>query len=237
MKSMLLVVPLVVLAGLSPTIWGQGQSMPGSASPSKDSSPGVVAQPGSSSNSAPGGTTGNSTAPGSSGVLPNASPPGLIVSGQSPVGSPVPDFNVVVASAKTQAKGKNIAAAELTLTQHNVSPPNTAAWKLETTQRLLHLAGDVARDGDPVAAGALAAQSLQYLNQVAGLTTDTRAQASAKASAGFIHERFTGDPQAAIASYQAALKLAPDDKATQEALVRLEKADAILRSRIRPAKK
>ena len=55
--------------------------------------------------------------------------------------------------------------------------------------------------------------------------------------AGFIQQRYVGDPAAALASYRAALALSPNDKSIKENLDRLEKSDAILRARLKQTTK
>jgi hypothetical protein len=96
---------------------------------------------------------------------------------------------------------------------------------------------DLAREGSPGRGNALATEILQELNEadVRGRSaSDVHLQAQAKATAGFVHENFRGDIAAALASYRAAVQLKPSDKAAQEALDRLQRADAMLRARINP---
>jgi tetratricopeptide (TPR) repeat protein len=145
-------------------------------------------------------------------------------------------YQQAVSDAKALAKANNLAAAERSLTKFNIFKANTADWHMETMQRLVHAANVLAQEGDPDTATALARQSLLHLDQAKGLTRDVRTQARAHALAGLIQQYFIGDPTAAIASYQAALQLAPDDAPTQEALDQLQKADANLRAKIHPGK-
>jgi hypothetical protein len=139
--------------------------------------------------------------------------------------------------AKALAKANNVTGAENALTRTNRFQANTPEWHLETSHKLVETARELTKDGFGAAATALVTQSLQHLNQTASIATDARTKAQAKASAAVIYERFVGDPAAAITNYQAALQFNPDDVATKEALERLQKADAALRARIRPAKK
>ena len=148
------------------------------------------------------------------------------------------NFRQNLDQAKTLAKSRDIAAAEKALTKDNTAQADTPEWHMETTHKLMQAAGDLAREGNNAAVVAsLATQSLQHLNQVCAAATDSKAKANAKVSMAYIQERFQGDPVAAMASYQAALALAPNDKGAAEALERLQKADANLRAKIRSTKK
>jgi hypothetical protein len=141
--------------------------------------------------------------------------------------------------AKTLAKGNNVAAAETALISLNASQTNTAAWHIETFQRLLQVADQLSREGNKSSVTAMVNQSLSRLEQasVASRTErDVRAEAQAKALIGFVHERYRGDAPAAIASYRSALQLDPDDKATKEALERLQRKSAVLEARFQRGK-
>lgn len=147
------------------------------------------------------------------------------------------DLRKDASDAKDLAKSNNIAAAELVLTKTNAFQKDTPEWHFETTQKLLQTANDLSKEGKGTAVRALATQSLQRLNDAATATKDNAVKAKAKADAAFIHDRYMGDPTTAIATYKAALQLAPTDKNVKEALERLEKADANLRAKIRPTRK
>lgn len=146
-------------------------------------------------------------------------------------------FQSVLTNAKTLAKGQNITAAENALTVFNVSKPNTASWHMETTQKLMQIAGDLAKEGgNGATVNAVAQQSLSHLQQASTLAKDAPTQAQSKAAAAFIYLRYLGDPTSAITYYQAAATLAPKDPAIQQALTRLQSADAKMRARIHPPK-
>lgn len=149
------------------------------------------------------------------------------------------DFRKDFSDAKGLAKSNNIAAAEVALTKSNIFQKDTPDWHFETTQKLLQTAHDLSKEGTGNAASvqALATQSLQHLSDAAAATKDSAAKARAKAQSAFIYDRYMGDPTTAIATYKAALQLAPADQTVKEALDRLEKADANLRAKIRPARK
>jgi hypothetical protein len=138
--------------------------------------------------------------------------------------------------AKTFAKSGNVAAVEQALTQSSAFKTNSTEWHLETTQKLIQTAHELARDGNSSSVNAIALQSLQHLDQVALTAKNANDKSRAKATAGFVYERFIGDPTSAIASYKAAVQLNPNDKASQEALQRLQDADANLRAKIHPPK-
>lgn len=142
-------------------------------------------------------------------------------------------------SAKALAKGNDIVAAEQALTKVSSFQANTPDWHVETTQKLVAVAHELSREGatSPATITALANKSLQHLSQVETTATDARVKANAKAMAGFIQQRYVGDPAAAITSYRAALALSPNDKSIKENLERLEKSDAILRARLKQTTK
>ena len=146
-------------------------------------------------------------------------------------------FQSVLSNATALAKSQNITAAENALTVFNLSAPNTANWHLETTQKLMQMAGDLARQaGNAATVNAVALQSLTHLQQASAMAKDAPTQAQSKAAAALIYLRFLGDPTSAITYYQAAAKLAPKDPAIQQALTRLQSADAKMRARIHPPK-
>lgn len=155
-----------------------------------------------------------------------ATPPG-------PVGKPeekvdyadIANIRAAVNQAKFLAASNNAADAEELLAKLNAALPDTAEWKMETAQRLMQTAEQLARDGQPEKVGALAARALQQLTGAEAIALDAETRVSAKALAGFIYERYLANPTAAAASYQAAVNLSPD-KATQakEAVERLKKS-------------
>jgi hypothetical protein len=184
------------------------------------------------------------TAPASTGAVkasadkPAKLPEGASTLDRSTVEPTGAELRKTMADAKSQAKKLDVNSAEQTLTKNNVFKANTPEWHQETTRKLLHLAHDLAREGNSTAAvTTLANQSLQHLSQMEALAKDNPTKARAKAASAYIYERFSGDPTSAIAAYKAALLLAPDDAATKEALDRLEKADANLRAKIHAPKK
>lgn len=144
-------------------------------------------------------------------------------------------FRKDLGDAKMLAKGNNIAAAEQALTRSNGFQKDTPEWHFETTQKLMQAAHDLSKEGknSEAATRALAVQSLQHLTDVAAIAKDNATKSKAKSGSAFIQDRYLGDPTAAIASYQAALQLTPNDPAVKEALDRLQKADANLRAKIR----
>lgn len=146
----------------------------------------------------------------------------------------------ILADAKTLVKGNNLAAAAAKLTSLNVAKANTGDWHMETNHRLMQMADSLARDGQRSTAKSLVTQSLQHLEEAEKLAVaakDLRGQAQAKSAAGKIHERYRGDPVAAISAYEAALKLTPSDKAIEEALDRLQRSYANAVARVKALKK
>jgi hypothetical protein len=151
-------------------------------------------------------------------------------------GGPAPNFRSALDDAKRAAKGHDIAKAEQSLTAFSKFKSNTPHWDIETCQALVQVANELSREGSSGSVPAVAAQALQHLNRVDNPATDAKTRARAKAIAGYIQERYTGDPAGAIASYQASLQLDPNDAASKEALERLQRADANLRAKIHPPK-
>jgi hypothetical protein len=149
----------------------------------------------------------------------------------------LPSWSQALTDAKTAAKGNDAVTAESKLTATNVSSPGSASWHMETTQKLVQLAGDLAREGSAASVAPLAASALQHLRQAAATAPDLPTQADANAMMAVIYLNFNGDPVSAIASYKAAAKLAPKDPAIAAALNRLVDADARLRAKIHPPKK
>jgi len=169
----------------------------------------------------------------SSGGIGGVTPNGI---GNGVIGKPGDvDIHQILSDAKILVKGNDLSGAELKLTASNATAANTASWHQETSQKLLQLAESFSHDGDKTNAATVVTQTLQHLDSAATLAqskSDFVGVASAKALAGFVHERYRGDTASAIASYQAALVATPKSKAIQEQLERLQRADALLRARI-----
>lgn len=151
--------------------------------------------------------------------------PTVVTPGGGPGGNLGVERNAVD-NAKTLAKGGNVAGVELAVSAINVAKKNSAEWYLETAQRLMQTAEDLAREGKGEQVTALANRAVQNLVQAAVVAKDAPTRAAAKTLAGFIQERYLADPAAAILSYEAAAQLAPvDAKGAQEASERLKKSD------------
>jgi hypothetical protein len=140
-------------------------------------------------------------------------------------------YHAAVENAKTQAKGQDLAGAEETLGALNQAKANTAAWHLETAQRLVQLAEQLARDAAPQNVAALVRSALQHLKKAEQKATNPTERLNAKLLAGFIHERFLGDSSAAVAEYEAAVALAPESTQAKEAATRAKKTDENFRNK------
>lgn len=138
-------------------------------------------------------------------------------------------YRNALGNAKALAKANHLAAAEQALAQLNLALANTAEWHLETAQRLVQLAEQVARDGAPANVAPLVRQALQQLALAEQRATTPGATLNAKLLAGFIHERFLADAKSALASYQAAVQLAPDSAEAKEKSERMQKTDDTFR--------
>ena len=141
-------------------------------------------------------------------------------------------YRAGVDNAKTLAKGNNVAGAEQALTALNKTKPNTAAWHIETAQRLMNTAEQLAREAKPAAIPALAASALQHLTQADSLAKDARTRASAKSLAGYIQERYLGNRAAALTAYQSAAQLAPASVKAKESVARLQQTDDNLKAKL-----
>lgn len=149
--------------------------------------------------------------------------------------------DIVQAHARTKAHGKltgnDLAGAEEFLTATSPFEAESIDWHFDAAHRWLDLAHELSLDREgrksiPAAAG----ESLRHLNQAAAKGRERGsipAQLAANRTAAYVHERFRGDPAAAIASYRAALALQPDDEGAREGLNRLEKSLANLQARVR----
>ncbi len=117
---------------------------------------------------------------------------------------------------------------------------DTAAWHLDAARQWSAVADDLSRGALATKNADSIARTLSHLDQAAAQAQqkgDKRTQAAAKAAAAHIHERFRGDPAAALAGYRAALTLQPDDAMSRESLDRLERSLAILQARLPVARR
>jgi hypothetical protein len=135
--------------------------------------------------------------------------------------------------AKNFAKANNVVAAEQALAALNTAKLNTDDWHIETAQRLLQAADQLARDAQPATVATLANRALLNLTQADAKGRSVDARAAAKTLAGFIYERYLGDRTAAIAQYDAAAQLAPATaKNAKDAADRLRKTDNTVKQRV-----
>ena len=142
--------------------------------------------------------------------------------------------------AKMQVVIGDTPGAVRKLATQNISKTDTADWHLETTQRLIEMAGRFSLEGNIRDSKAVVTESLRQLDQAATRAKndkDLAAEARAHSAAGAIQDRYRGDPVSAIGSYQAALRANPADKGAKEALERLQKSYANVLARGRKDKK
>lgn len=147
--------------------------------------------------------------------------------------------SAALAKARDKVRSGDLAAAGDFLTATNPFQAGTSQWHMDAAQRWLALAEDFSKGPDRQRTPTVVTRTLQHLDEAAELARrsgDTRGQADAKSTTGFLHERYRGDPNSAIASYKAALQLQPNDRGIREALTRLEKSLAILQARARSRK-
>lgn len=129
--------------------------------------------------------------------------------------------------ARSLAKGNNLTAAEQILVTLNRARPNTAAWHIETAQRLLMTAEQMSHEGKTSGIAPMTASALAHLTQAETSAPNIRTRISAKTLIGFVHERYLADPKSALASYQSAAALAPSTSTrAKEAADRLQRGAA-----------
>jgi hypothetical protein len=124
--------------------------------------------------------------------------------------------------AQDLAHGNSVVATEQALVALNRTKPNSAAWHMETAQRIIQIVEQLSRSGKLASLPALADSALKHLTQAETLAKDARIKAAAQELAGFVHERFRGNREAALASYEAAVKLSPGSGRASEAAGRLK---------------
>jgi len=166
---------------------------------------------GSAQTLVPAGQTQNATAPGQAKKV-------------DPIATERAAVNNAIALATTTdlTKTPNLNAVENALTAVNQSKQNSAAWQLETAQRLLHVAEQIARAGKPANVSALANRALQDIAVADSPSQDATTRASAKTLTAWIYERYLADPTSAQSSYKAAAQLAPSNSQAQEGAGRLQ---------------
>jgi hypothetical protein len=140
------------------------------------------------------------------------------------------DFRGALSDARGFAANGSVSGAEQALTRSLHAKANTAAWHMELAQRLLQTADQIARSGKLASVPGLANAALAHVTQADSLAPDAKGKAAAKSLAGFIYERYLGNPTAALASYQAAAKLSPTSNASRTA-ERLQHTQDIAASR------
>lgn len=136
-------------------------------------------------------------------------------------------------TAKALALAGNPVAAEKLLTDQNRFRAHTREGSLESARKVIGLAEELARDGKAAATRPLVTSALQHLQQALDRASTNRSRSKVRVTTGFVHERFRGDPEAALAQYQSALQLDPNNASAREAVERLKDADEKLKARIR----
>lgn len=131
--------------------------------------------------------------------------------------------------AIVSSRANNLAQAERALSDSNLSPAGTANWHMETAQKLIQLAEDLARSGRP--SPGLAQSALQNALRASQLATTPETALGARLLAGFICERFLADRGGALGHYRAAVQLAPQSPVAREANDRLTKIDEAFRQK------
>lgn len=133
--------------------------------------------------------------------------------------------------AKDFAKANNPAEAERALTEFNLAATGTAAWHLETAQKLVQLAEDLGRSGKPALVPGLAQSALQHAVRASQLAPTPETALGAKLMAGFVSERYLADRAGALTYFRDAAQLAPQSTVAREAHERLKKTDEAFREK------
>jgi hypothetical protein len=134
----------------------------------------------------------------------------------------------------------NVSEARSKLAAFNFAKPGTPEWHLETTARMVDIAESFARKGnakDAKTTIGIALAELDSAGLAAAAAGDKSSQSCAKAASARLHERFRGDPVAALADFEAALVLDPSDAETRAAYERLRGSYQNMLLRTKPAKK
>lgn len=130
-----------------------------------------------------------------------------------------------MATAKNLAAANDAVGAENALIKLNQAKPNTAAWNMETAQRLLQTAEWLTRNGRS-GAMLLVTRAQQQLTQAETAAKTDKDRASAKMLSGLILERYLANPAAALVAYQVVLGLNPNSQQAKEAVARLQLSEA-----------
>jgi hypothetical protein len=129
-----------------------------------------------------------------------------------------------VKNARDLARSGNVAAAENLFAGVCWGKKDSAEWHLELAQRLVQTAEELAREGEPQQVEKAVRQALGHLAQVQKKAKNAETEAAASTLAGFIHERYLADEDAAIAQYETAASRAPEAaKAAAESAERLKR--------------
>jgi hypothetical protein len=135
----------------------------------------------------------------------------------SPAAAPT-TFASALQSAKQAAQAGNIGVAESALTAFNLMPPGSGEWHLETSQKLMELATELAREpGNQAVVRQLGASMLQHLATAAASAKVVTDKAEAQAATALVYLNIVGDPNSALNAYKSALALNPNDLGIQQA--------------------
>lgn len=126
------------------------------------------------------------------------------------------------------ASVRDVAGAELILSEGLAAKPNTARWHLQLAQRQAQLATELARRGR--VSRPTAERALSQLDKAVRLAraTDRSLLSAAKSLEGRLRERLLGDLPGARSAYAMAQQHQPESVAAREALNRLDESQANL---------
>ncbi len=139
-----------------------------------------------------------------------------------------------VERAMLLAKAGDAEAAEREIVGTDRVQRDTVAARTETALRLLQLAHDVPRQHARMeAVPGLVQSAVQHLARAEALASSAEEKGNARALLALVQERYLGDQDAALQSYQAALKLAPEHAQAKRQADRLERTKRIQADRAR----
>lgn len=140
--------------------------------------------------------------------------------------------SIVYQQAKAAAMQNNAALVEQTLAATIVGThANSAAWHIQLGQKLLSVVFDVPREGRCDILQDLVALARNHHEAAFAAATSASERATLKVQLAQLHERYRGDRAAAKLCYREALAIMPSHTYAQRAIVRLARADEIIRER------
>jgi hypothetical protein len=131
--------------------------------------------------------------------------------------------------AVSAAHRNDALSVERELAELGMGQAGSHRWHMDMGLNLLIVVHQAPRTGRTEILSVLVASALQHLVQADAKGVSPIEKAAAHGLMGILHERFTGNMEAAIASYRAAVTLNPRHEEALRARERLERTQANLR--------